>query len=56
MADSAELCTKLLEEAGVAAVPGSAFGDDSCVRFSCALDDEGLKTGLTAAGKVITGK
>lgn len=56
MADSAQLCTKLLEEAGVAAVPGSAFGDDRCVRFSCALDDESLKAGLTAAGKVITGE
>lgn len=56
MADSAELCTKLLDEAGVAAVPGAAFGDDNCVRFSYALDDESLKAGLNAAGSVITGK
>lgn len=55
MADSTELCTRLLDEAGVAAVPGAAFGDDNCVRFSYALDDESLKSGLTAAGKVITG-
>jgi aspartate aminotransferase len=55
MADSTELCTRLLDEAGVAAVPGAAFGDDNCVRFSYALDDESLKDGLTAAGKVITG-
>lgn len=55
-ADSTELCTRLLEQAGVAAVPGAAFGDDRCVRFSYALDDESLKSGLKAAGKVITGK
>jgi aspartate aminotransferase len=55
MADSTQLCTRLLDEAGVAAVPGAAFGDDNCVRFSYALDDESLKAGLNAAGKVITG-
>lgn len=56
LADSTELCTRLLEDSGVAAVPGAAFGDDKCVRFSYALDDESLKAGLEAAGKVITGQ
>jgi aspartate/methionine/tyrosine aminotransferase len=44
--DSAALCTYILEQAGVALVPGIAFGDDRCVRFSYALDDETLITAL----------
>ncbi|MEW5774123.1 MAG: pyridoxal phosphate-dependent aminotransferase [Thermodesulfobacteriota bacterium] len=51
--DSAEACTLLLEEAGVAAVPGAAFGDDACVRFSYALDDESLIKALELSGKAL---
>lgn len=51
--DSAEACTMLLEEVGVAAVPGAAFGDDACVRFSYALDDESLAKALDLAGKAL---
>ncbi len=54
--DSAAMCTKILEEAGVALVPGSAFGDDKCIRFSYAVDDETLVDALTKVGKVLTGK
>jgi aspartate aminotransferase len=54
--DSAAMCTKILEEVGVALVPGSAFGDDKCIRFSYALDDETLKDALAKVGKVLTGK
>lgn len=56
MPDSATMCTILLEEAGVASVPGVAFGDDNCVRFSYAVDDETLVRALTKVGDVITGK
>ncbi len=56
MPDSAALCTRLLEEAGVALVPGSAFGDDRCVRFSYAVADEVLATALEKVGRVLTGK
>jgi Aspartate/tyrosine/aromatic aminotransferase len=56
MPDSAALCTRLLEEAGVALVPGSAFGDDRCVRFSYAVADEVLMTALAKVGKVLLGK
>jgi aspartate aminotransferase len=56
MADSVEMCARLLEDAGVAAVPGAAFGDGNCIRFSYALSDDSLRDGLAAAGKVITGK
>nr|WP_287412091.1 pyridoxal phosphate-dependent aminotransferase [Pseudodesulfovibrio sp.] len=54
--DSAAMCTKILEEAGVALVPGSAFGDDKCIRFSYAVDDETLKDALSRVGKVLMGK
>ncbi|MBU1003432.1 MAG: pyridoxal phosphate-dependent aminotransferase [Proteobacteria bacterium] len=53
MPDSTTMCTVLLEEAGVAAVPGAAFGDDRCVRFSYALDDETLIAALNKVGAVI---
>ncbi len=51
--DSVAMCTRILEEAQVALVPGSAFGDDRCIRFSYALDDETLIRALTAVGKVL---
>ncbi len=54
--NSAAMCTRILEEAGVALVPGSAFGDDRCIRFSYALDDETLRDALTRVGRVLTGK
>ncbi|WP_027178271.1 pyridoxal phosphate-dependent aminotransferase [Maridesulfovibrio bastinii] len=54
--DSASMCTKILEEAGIALVPGSAFGDDRCIRFSYAVDDEILKSSLEKVGKVLMKK
>ena len=39
---SIDLCKYLLETQGLAIVPGAAFGDDSCVRFSYAASDETL--------------
>lgn len=50
MADSAQLCTRLLEEAHVALVPGVAFGDDACVRFSYAVADTVLDEALERVG------
>ncbi len=54
--DSAALCTRILEKAGVALVPGSAFGDDRCIRFSYAVADETLKTALDKVGAVLLKK
>lgn len=54
--DSAAMCTKILEEVGVALVPGSAFGDDKCIRFSYAVADDVLVDALNKVGKVLTGK
>jgi aspartate aminotransferase len=39
-------CSRLLEEQGVALVPGAAFGDDRWVRMSYAAADEVLERAL----------
>lgn len=39
---SIKLCEFLLQSQGLAIVPGAAFGDDTCVRFSYAASDETL--------------
>ena len=43
---SSEFCTRLLEDELVAVVPGSAFGSDQNIRFSYAVSDDTIKTGL----------
>lgn len=51
--NSSDLCTYFLEKAGVALVPGLAFGDDACVRFSYAVADEVLASALRNMEKVL---
>ncbi len=51
--DSASLCARILEEAEVALVPGSAFGDDRCIRISYALADETLARAMERIGAVL---
>lgn len=41
--NSIDLCKYILEDYKLAIVPGAAFGEDSCVRFSYAASDEALK-------------
>ena len=53
MASDVELCTLLLEKAHVAVVPGSAFGDARCIRFSYAVADEVLEEALRRIGEVL---
>lgn len=48
--NSTELCTWLLDKAHVALVPGAAFGDDNCIRFSYAVADDVLAQALEVAG------
>ncbi len=43
---SAAFCDLLLSQAHVAAVPGDAFGDDACVRFSFAADEARVREGV----------
>lgn len=44
--DSMTLCRRLLEEVGLAVVPGAAFGEDRCIRLSCAASPETIRDGL----------
>ncbi len=44
--DSMEFCKQLLEEKGVALVPGVGFGSEGYFRFSFATDEENIKEGI----------
>lgn len=44
--DVDRLCDWLLENHGLALVPGTAFGDDRCVRLSFAASEADLETGM----------
>jgi aspartate aminotransferase len=44
--DSMTLCGRLLDEVGLAVVPGAAFGDDRCIRLSCAASPATIDDGL----------
>ena len=43
---SLQLCEELLRQVGLAVVPGVAFGDDSCIRLSCAASEATIMDGL----------
>lgn len=51
--NSTKFCEYLLDEASVALVPGAAFGDDRCIRFSYAVDIETLKKAMDQIIKAI---
>lgn len=53
--DSTSLCTHIMEQANVALVPGAAFGDDACLRFSYAVSDDTLMIALAKVAKVLFG-
>ncbi len=46
-------CARLLEEKGVALVPGAAFGDDRWVRLSFATSDEVLEEAMRRIASVV---
>ena len=50
---SLEFCKQALENEGLALVPGAAFGDDRCVRFSCAVSSETIQNGLDRFQRVL---
>jgi aspartate aminotransferase len=50
VASSEDMAGLLLEEGRVATVPGSAFGDDACLRLSFASSEERLAEGLRRIG------
>jgi aspartate aminotransferase len=45
--DSVAFCAHLLEKQRIAAVPGQAFGEDRCIRFSFVTDEEAIREGLS---------
>jgi aspartate aminotransferase len=51
--DSMTICNRLLEEQGLAVVPGVAFGDDRCIRLSCAAANSTIEDGLQRLGRFI---
>ena len=53
--DSMSFCNRLLEEQGLAAVPGIAFGDDRCIRLSCAASNATIEDGLARLRRFIAG-
>jgi aspartate aminotransferase len=54
MASSDDFAEFLLDEARVAVVPGSAFGDDRCVRISFASGDERLRDAFGRMGTALS--
>lgn len=50
---SSDVCTRILEEVGVAIVPGVAFGDDRYARMSTASSDEEIEEGVRRMAKVL---
>lgn len=53
--DSMTLCNRLLDEVGLAVVPGVAFGDDHCIRLSCAAAPASINDGLERLGRFLAG-
>ena len=53
LSDSTALCSWLLEESGVAMVPGVAFGDDRFVRISFATSEELMERALRRVAEVV---
>lgn len=51
---SDEFCTRMIREAGVAAVPGSCFGLEGYIRLSCCCSDENLREGLDRMERFLT--
>ena len=52
--DSEEFCIRLIEEGGLAAVPGSCFGGEGHIRLSYCYSDEELRESLDRLEKFIS--
>jgi aspartate/methionine/tyrosine aminotransferase len=52
---SEEFCTRAIQEAGVALVPGSIFGAEGHVRLSYACDSVTLRRGLDRLESFVSG-
>ncbi len=50
---SLDFCNQLLDQEGLALVPGAPFGDDRCVRLSCAVSSATIDDGLARLGNFL---
>jgi aspartate aminotransferase len=50
--NSVEFCDYLLEKWRIAAIPGQAFGEDRCIRFSFVADEATIGEGLARLAKI----
>lgn len=55
IADSVSFCRDILDRAGVALVPGAAFGDDRYVRLSFAASEQALEQGVARLAEALHG-
>ena len=46
-------CRRALDESGLAVVPGVAFGEDRCIRLSCAVSREKIGDGLDRLSQML---
>ncbi len=51
--NSLEFCKKLLEEKGIATVPGIGFGSEGYFRFSFATDENSIREGIKRVGDFV---
>ncbi len=51
--DSLSFCKLALEKVGLAIVPGIAFGDDQCIRLSCAVSNITIIDGISRLKDII---
>ena len=51
---SLDFCNQLLDKEGLALVPGAPFGDDRCVRLSCAVSSATIDDGLARLGNFLS--
>ena len=54
MKSGTDICAYLLDKAHVALVPGAAFGDDDCIRFSYATSEDKLSEALKRMKNALT--
>ena len=52
---SIEFCQIALDKVGLSIIPGLAFGDDSCIRISCATSTETIYEGLNRLQDLMKG-
>ena len=50
---SVDFCKRMLDDYGLVVVPGKPFGDDQCIRISCASSKEKILDGLSRLEKGI---